>query len=360
MADTVNEDLVDAFIRHQVYLERLKTGQLGQLQRFLQQLMDDVSAQLGKRLTDITGPGGANVKRLQDLLKDLQAVSDDVAQQMREAVVLQMKDLAAYESGWTLTTLQTTIPVTVSFTTVSPTQLWAAVNARPFEGRLMNEWFRDYSQAQRTRISQQVRMGVVEGQTVDQVIRRVRGTKALNYRDGVVQGITRRSAEALVRTATGHVVQMARQATFDANTDVIKGLSWHAVLDSRTSEICQARDGKVYDVDKGPRPPAHPNCRSTMVPVVKSWQEMGINLAEAPEGTRASMDGQVPRSTTYETWLKKQPANFQDDVLGRTKGQLFRKGGLTLDRFVDEKAGRAYTLEELRQKHPAAFRRANV
>ena len=237
MADTVNEDLVDAFIRHQVYLERLKTGQLGQLQRFLQQLMDDVSAQLGKRLTDITGPGGANVKRLQDLLKDLQAVSDDVAQQMREAVVLQMKDLAAYESGWTLTTLQTTIPVTVSFTTVSPTQLWAAVNARPFEGRLMNEWFRDYSQAQRTRISQQVRMGVVEGQTVDQVIRRVRGTKALNYRDGVVQGITRRSAEALVRTATGHVVQMARQATFDANTDALKGLSRHAVLGSRTSEI---------------------------------------------------------------------------------------------------------------------------
>ena len=39
-----------------------------------------------------------------------------------------------------------------------------------------------------------------------------------------------------------------------------------ATLDSRTSTICQEKDGKVFDVDdKDNLPPQHPNCRSTII-----------------------------------------------------------------------------------------------
>lgn len=361
MADEpVNDSLVDEFLRHQIYLERFKQGQLDALQAFLLRLMDDVSAVLGRRLTDVRTQGTVNTKRLQDLLKELQAVSDEVAKELREAVTGQMKDLATYESGWTLATLQATIPVVVDFKTISPAQLWAATTARPFEGRQFQEWWRDYSVSQRRRVQDAVRMSVVEGETVEQTIRRIRGTKTAGYRDGVVNGITRRSAEALARTSINHVVTLARQATFDANQDIISAVTWRSTLDSRTSEICQARDGKVFPLDSGPRPPAHPNCRSTIVPVVKSWKELGIDLAEATPGTRASLNGQVPVTMTYQDWLRKQPVSFQDDVLGPTKGRLFRKGELTLDRFVDMGTGRAYTLDELRRKHPDAFQKAGV
>ena len=78
------------------------------------------------------------------------------------------------------------------------------------------------------------------------------------------------------------------------------------------------------------------------------------DLAEADEGTRASMNGQVPASETYQTWLKRQPAGFQDDVLGVQRASLFRQGKLTVDKFVDE-SGKVYTMEQLRAKHPAAF-----
>ena len=353
---TVNEELVDQFIRHQLYLERFKQGNLDSLQAFLQDLMDDVSALLGKRGTDV----GTSVDRLNDLLKDLRAISDDVAKQMKDTASQQMRDLAVYEHGWTLSTLQSTIPVLLDYKTVAPAQLWAAVNARPFEGRDFQTWFKDYSVIQQKRITDVVRMSVVEGETIDQTIRRLRGTKTAKYRDGLIFGLQRRSAEALARTTVNHVVTMARQATFEANTEVVSAVTWRSTLDGRTSEICQARDGKVYPIDSGPRPPAHPNCRSAIVPVVKSWKELGINLAEAPEGTRASMNGQVPASETYQEWLSRQPAAFQDDVLGKTKGKLFRQGDLTLERFVDEGTGRAYTLEELRQRHPDAFRRAGA
>jgi len=360
VADTVNETLFDEFIRHQVYLERFKANQLRDLQRFLQELQDDVSAVLGKRLIDVTTAGTINTKRLQELLKDLQTMSDEVARSMQEAQILQMRDLASYEAGWTLATLETVIPVAISFNTLSAAQLWAAVNARPFEGRLMKEWFRDYSQAQKFRITQQVRMSVIEGETVEQTIRRIRGTRAMGYRDGAVQGLLRRSAEALARTTIAHVAQTARHATFENNSDVISSVQWVSVLDGRTSPICRSRDGKTFPLNKGPRPPAHPNCRSTIVPVTKSWKELGIDLEEAPKGTRVSMNGAVPAETTYSDWLQRQPQSFQDDVLGEAKGKLFRDGGLTLDKFVDENTGRGLTLDQLRKLHPGAFQRAGI
>lgn len=354
MAD-VNETLVDEFIRHQIYLDRYKDGQLQDLQAFLQELQDDVSSQLGKKLTDVKTAGTVNTKRLQALLRDIQAISDDVAAKMEEAQTNQLRALSLYEQDWTLTVLRATIPVEVKFNQVSPDLLWAAVNDRPFEGRLLSEWFKDYSAAQKQRLTSAVRMSIIEGETVEQTILRIRGTRATKYTDGLIQGITRRSAEALARTSIAHVTQTARQAMYESNDEVISELQWHSTLDSRTSLICASRDGNVYPIDSGPRPPAHPNCRSIIIPVIKSWEDLGLDFGEVPEGTRASMNGQVPESTTYAEWLKRQPASFQDDVLGVTKGKLFRKGDLTLDKFVDERTGRGYTLDQLRQLHPAVF-----
>jgi SPP1 gp7 family putative phage head morphogenesis protein len=89
------------------------------------------------------------------------------------------------------------------------------------------------------------------------------------------------------------------------------------------------------------------NCRSTTCPVVKSWRELGIDIDEAPAGTRASMNGQVPEKTTYNDWLKGQPAKVQDDILGPGRGKLFRDGTHSVSNFVDRKTGRHYTLKEL-------------
>ena len=163
----------------------------------------------------------------------------------------------------------------------------------------------------------------------------------------------------MVRTALNHTATVARNETFKANRSVLKGVQWHATLDNRTSAVCRGRDGKIYPVESGPRPPAHPNCRSTMIPVTKSWKELGINLKEAPAGTRASMNGQVPSTLTYNDWLKKQPVGFQDDILGKAKGQLYRKGDLPLDRFID-RAGKEYTLAELKIREAAAFTKAGI
>jgi len=57
---------------------------------------------------------------------------------------------------------------------------------------------------------------------------------------------------------------------------------------------------------------------------------------------------------TYQEWLRKQPRDVVDEVLGKTKAKLFNDGRLTLDKFVDYK-GDVYTLDELRKHEKSAF-----
>ncbi len=80
--------------------------------------------------------------------------------------------------------------------------------------------------------------------------------------------------------------------------------------------------------------------------MIKSWKELGFNISDLDAGTRASMDGQVPASETYQSWLEKQPKAVQDEALGPEKADLFRNG-LTVDRFVAD--GRTLTLDQLRE-----------
>jgi hypothetical protein len=66
------------------------------------------------------------------------------------------------------------------------------------------------------------------------------------------------------------------------------------------------------------------------------------------EYQRASMDGPVDGRTTYQSWLKRQDAEFQNEVLGVERAELFRSGRVTLDRFVDDQ-GVTLTLKQLRE-----------
>ncbi len=110
--------------------------------------------------------------------------------------------------------------------------------------------------------------------------------------------------------------------------------------------MCAGLDGTTWPIEVGPRPPMHIRCRSTTVPVLKSWQEMGFDFKEVPEATRASMNGQVATSITYPKWLKQQSRSIQDEVLGTTRARLWRSGKVKIDRFVDDRF-RPLTLSQL-------------
>lgn len=354
---TINDQLLDAAVDHQIDVTRYSNGAVRRMLALLNRVDPDLVAALQAAM-DRLPPESFTVQRLDDLLGTVRQLNGQAYEAMTAGLDAELQDLADYETGYQQQLFATTLPAQLQVAAVVPDQVYAAVMAQPFQGRLLREWSTSIAADRMTRIRDAVRIGYVENQTTGQIVQRIRGTRALNYADGLLQ-IDRRHAEAVVRTAIAHTADFARQTFYDANSELIKGLRWTATLDSRTSPVCRARDGKIYPLTTGPRPPAHWNCRSTMTPVLKSWKELGFDLEETPASTRASLDGQVPADMTYQQWLRKQPAARQDEILGVSKGKLFRDGGLELDRFVD-RAGQEYTLAELRVRDAAAFERAGL
>ncbi len=130
---------------------------------------------------------------------------------------------------------------------------------------------------------------------------------------------------------TSAVVHNAREEVFKVNKKIVPKVQYQATLDDRTTVVCINLDGKVFETGKGPRPPVHFQCRSTVVPIVPSWQEFGVS--DPPPATRASMNGAVPDKVTYREWIAKQPKSVQVKVLGKKKAELFRSGRVKIERF---------------------------
>lgn len=358
----VNEELLDRQIRHSTYLERLKGQTVNKLIAQLERADDDLLEQLrrrGERIAERgfdTGPD--TTRRLESLLSSLRQVQTDAYASLDEGLRDELQDFVKYEAEWQTTLLQDSIAVDLGIGRPDARSLFKTVTARPFQGRLLKEWMDGLEETAARRVRDAVRIGMVEGETIDQISRRIRGTQAQNYADGVLQ-MNRRNADAVVRTAVNHTANVAREATFEDNADILKGIQYVATLDSRTTLRCASLDGEIFAVGQGPRPPQHVNCRSVTTPVTKSYRELGIDLDEAPPGTRASMNGQVPDKVTYNEWLRQQSTEIQDDVLGKKKARLFRKGDVNIDRFTSRR-GDELTLDQLRQREPTAWDRAGL
>ncbi|MEJ8571254.1 minor capsid protein [Microbaculum marinum] len=353
----VNETIYDLEIRHQVGLWRLGTATV----RDIIALLNTIDADMVDRIRkyDFTEVSGAwSRKRLERMLEAIRETNREAYRLLQRRLTGDLTDLAKYEAAFQGRLIGSSLGFKWDIVQPSAEQLKAAVTARPFQGKLLREWVSEMETGRYIRLRDAIRIGFTEGESIDQIVRRIRGTRAAKYRDGVLD-ISRRSGEAMVRTAVNHTATAARNELFEQNSDLIKGVQWVSTLDSRTTEICMARDGKVYKLGSGPRPPAHINCRSTIVPVTKSFRELGIDIDEVPPGTRASMNGQVAQQTTYPAWLRNQPREVVEEALGPTKAKLFLDGKLPIDRFVDP-TGHAYTLDELRRREANAFAKAGI
>ena len=354
---TVNEQLADEAISHSIDLTRYSNSVIRRIIALLNKTDRDLANQITAALERLPAES-FTVERLDALLQSVRQTNAVAYQKVSQLIETELKDLVQYEAAYQYQLFQSALPVQVSVAAVSVGQVYSAALARPFQGTLLRETLAGLEANKARMVRDAIRIGYVEGQTIQQITQRIMGTRALQYTDGLME-TSRRDAAAMVRTAVSHTANFTRNEFYKQNDDLVKGIKWISTLDGKTSAVCRARDGEIYPVDSGPRPPAHWNCRSSTTPVIRSFRELGIDLPESAASTRASMSGQVPDDMTYQDWLKKQPVERQDDILGKTKGQLFRKGGLSLTRFVDRN-GRELNLAELRAKNAAAFAKAGL
>jgi SPP1 gp7 family putative phage head morphogenesis protein len=358
--NNTTKDLLDIATRHQIHIERLKTHNVKESMAFLKEIDRSISKQLGNR--DITA---FKRDRLEALVGAVREDMKDIGQKMTEATIAQAVKLGIYESGFEIKSLGQVIQA--DFKTPSKTQLRSALLVNPLSvegpdnGKLLKAFIAETNSKQLRAVENALRSGYYQGLTTQEVIRNIRGTKAAGFKNGILARVGN-SIDAVTRTALQHSAVQAREETWRANSDIVKQVRWASVLDRVTSQICRSMDGRIFDLDKGPRAPIHIKCRSTMVavpdPRFKSLSDGRTRFSRTEDGVEY-----VPASQDYYGWLKNQPAAFQDSAIGVTRGKLFRNGGLTKERFSELQLNKNFqpvTLAEMRELEPAAFERANI
>lgn len=379
-----NDDLLSAIIRHQVNILRFSKGEAEAVVAILDQAEKDLTKRIAARMS--AGLSSLETSRLEAILIDVRKQRQKAVQRVKDLLKKDLNGLAFAEVEFETDAIQAALEFDINTASVPDAKLAALANS-PIRGVELDGWLDNMATADVDRLQGLINMAVIEGQTPQQL------TAAL----ATAFATTRRNAEAIARTAVNHVSNKAREAVWEANSDIIDGLRWTATLDGRTSPICQSRDGEIVPFGEnefpgeellnppGARPPAHFNCRSVMVPIIDGETAIGdrpfVRSRKRPEQRLADFRasamakagpkwktmtaaqrraaiaverkawaakniGRVPAKMTYEQWLRKQPRQFQDEVLGREKGKLFRQG-MSLDKFVD-KSGKTLGVQALK------------
>ena len=375
-----NDIIIDAVNQLRTIDELAAPVKAARLRAILAQLKDSLATWAGDA-TEITATELQGIAQLQ---------SEFVADQLQRALPAGARDAVR--------TVEISPQFAQSVVTTDPTQinvvalsddLFAAVQGAPAtfsltaaqgatitlpNGEVVSKAFRGIAVDQAERFSQVVRQGLLTGEPTPAIAKRLIGSlqfgeeaktvKQLIAAGGQATAVADNQVIALVRTSINQVANTASQQVYEANQDITKKYRYVATLDTRTSSICRALDGREFEYGKGPTPPQHFNCRSTTVPVI----DPDI-LPPSTTATRASAAGQVPVNTTYGKWLyDKMPGESKADVLARqqqalgSKAPYFRK---LADKYGADAAiaklvrddGSELTLDQLRARYGAVKER---
>jgi SPP1 gp7 family putative phage head morphogenesis protein len=360
---SVNTAVQSKAVQAAVDLTRYEASQRVAIRSMLQKLQKTLISEIAN------GKGTEFTKaRLQSTLDAANAAIAGTYKDIRGEQAVRMTELALVQQRVAEGVINNSIGAVLIDTTFTPAQLKNIASNVLIEGAPSAEWWARAEKGTRERFADSIRQGMLRGDTIDQMV--------ADVKDGVIVRSTR-EAESLVRTSVQTTANVIRQDVYKENADLFDGIQWVSTLDDRTTEICQALDGAQWTldyepIDDAPSYPgaiAHWGCRSTQVPILKSWSDLAQEAKGDPElaqklddieaqnpGTRASMDGQVPDTLKYEDWLKDQSEEVQKDILGPGKWEVWDGGNgkLSLKDMIDQ-SGNPLTLAELEQRAQVAF-----
>jgi len=338
MNTSAQKALIDALSQHSAYLYRASsqavnelTAQFNkiskeQLQR-LSDLLNELSDTERKALQNLNFSSNAKSSKKIDEIKSIlnewfKAVDVDLYEQFDKSAL----QLAVYEATYSATLIANATAV------VNAEKIYKAVKKTPYSGGQLVEYlFADITTSLRKKVEYVIRDGISQGQTNQQIIQRIEGRKANDYKDGLLKS-SRESIERQVRTARSHI----STATY---IDTYKALGYEYV--------------KVVD----------PNNRTTYVPCDKDGEIAGQRpfvmderkVKDIPKDERKHLIGQLDANTSFKEFFEQSDEFFQRTWLGKSKYELYKKGEYSIDKFADPLNKRGYTLAELKAVDQKTF-----
>lgn len=327
---SINEDVGDLVTSHRLGLLRYEAGTTKELLKAYDGAFAAVSAEMDRLYAKIQAKESLDYRqlgRLGALKADLTRRIAELHRIAKATLGERLTEAANAERALIEGRLSRKIGVNLG---AVPEEQVALMVAAPLGGqrwadRLAVDLFEAHTDVQRT-----LAQALASGQSIPHMAAALRrGTDIIEtYRGRFV---------SIARTEVQRVANDAAMASYALSEDVIGAVQWLATLDSRTCLLCAPLHNKVYPLKNGVAvglerpPPKHPRCRCFMSPVVKSYDEIGVKVRGDPKG----YDGRPALDTSFDTWLKRQDADPQRDVLGAGRYDLWKAGKFDLADFAE-------------------------
>lgn len=345
-SETIDERFFEILAQHSAYLYRASSQASVEMQKVFDA---EVRPMLGfmqstlQELSDAELKALASGKYTTDKLKGFKAFTDGWHQSMAKKLPKELQkqaiDLAVHEHEF-ITRAIARATGSAKQSKLTGIELWDLSKKIPLTGGyLVDDMIGKISINTKETMLNVLRHGITSGMSDGEIIKAMQGTRVLNYTDSAFQA-QKTSLTTVVRTVRTHV---SNQTYLENYREAgVKQIAFVAVLDSKTSIVCASHDGEIYSINEPfPIPPLHHNCRSLIKPVF-GGKQLGMRKVNGDNGQK-----KVNANTNFSTWFSRQSDDFQREWLGASRYELYKKGGYTLDRFVDP-LNQRYDLQRLK------------
>lgn len=263
----MSKDLQKEIQKIRIDAEKDADKQLKKLLRAYKTSMNNIQKEIGQIYAKYSKDGILSVSNKQRLAI-LQSLNNELRQMyynlgnLDEQLTLDSL-LNTYQNTYykTIYTIDKGVKTNINFALLNPKIIEKAVNVR-YKGELFSDRIWNNKKLLISRVKSNINRAAIEGKAIDKL-----------YKDiSITFGSSAYESKRLLNTELARVVSEA-QANIYANTDVVKKVMYDATLDNKTSDICAALDGNIYNANENyPKSPQHPNCRSVIIPIVDGWQ----------------------------------------------------------------------------------------
>lgn len=141
----------------------------------------------------------------------------------------------------------------------------------------------DMADSTRKRTTTILYNGIKSGWSLDEILNRI---------DDEIDSTVLPHAATAIRTIVFEAINEARYELFASPeaSNFVEGMEFSAILDGRTTEVCQHMDGRDYSIDnpiwEKYSPPLHWNCRSLLIAITSrdKWEESDPPTIEPMDG----------------------------------------------------------------------------
>lgn len=311
------DPLLNTILRHQIYLEGLKSKKNSEFFAVIAQL--NVALKRDLAFVSFDNLGDMSKRQLTQLLATLKKTAKSIFDAYLADVIKWLEaymhvDFEFWQFAYRLVEPNITDEEEDAET---EEEAWDAIGLMPMgaNGIVWRTFLAAVGIMGTTKITQLVTQHWTNNSKKQELMNALFGTKANKLNDGLLAKLARDGNNAS-NTVLQHIAANTNAAVAKSIWDEYQ---WCSVIDSGTTEICLNRNGLRWRYGKGPVPPAHVGCRSSTIPVTGRGP-----LADMP---------------SYEVWARAQSEAFREDAFDGKPGKRYAGSKpLTLEEFAGKRA----------------------